>query len=775
MKKSSSLALALIFSLFVTAIGQTQKPVPTATPTPSAQTQTPQQQDQVDDDDVVRISTNLVQVDAVVTDKSGKLVTDLRPEEIEILEDGRPQKITNFSFVSTESGTVTTQPQPSAAASPDKLAPPVPPVRLKPEQVRRTVALVVDDLGLSFESTHFVREALKKFVDKQMEEGDLVAIIRTGGGIGALQQFTSDKRQLYAAIERVKWNPQGRAGVSAFAPIESDPLAAAGEQLKDRASTKDAAESSSGSDDSNQPGARNAGDELNQFREDMFAVGTLGAINYVVRGMKELPGRKSILLMSDGIKIFNRDDPGRSTRVLDALRRLTDAANRASVVIYTMDPRGLVGLWFTAADDTAGMTTEQIESKLADRRANFFESQNGLNYLARQTGGFPIRNSNDLSGGIKRVLDDQKGYYLIGYRPDDSTFDARTGRRTFHKIALKLKRPGLNHRTRTGFYGVTDEQIAPKPLTRAGQLIAALTSPFGSGGVKLRLTSLYGNDPTMGSFVRSLMHIEARDLSFTDEPDEWHKASFDVMAVTYGDNGAVLDQLAKTHTVRVRGESYKRALRDGFVYVLTVPIKKPGAYQLRTALRDIATERVGSASQFIEVPNISKNRLTLSGIIISGADPSAKASAASTAAGAANKTPASGATGAPGARAGDSEEALPDMDPQAGPAVRRFRRGMILQYGYVVYNAVADKGVARPPLQIQMRVFRDGREVFTGRVQPFDASGQTDLKRLAAGGALQLGTEMMPGEYILQVIVTDPLAKDKYRTATQWIDFEIVK
>jgi hypothetical protein len=266
------------------------------------------------------------------------------------------------------------------------------------------------------------------------------------------------------------------------------------------------------------------------------------------------------------------------------------------------------------------------------------------------------------------------------------------------------------------------------------------------------------------------MHIEARDLTFTDEPDEWHKASFDVMAVTYGDNGAVLDQLAKTHTVRVRGESYKRALRDGFVYVLTVPIKKPGAYQLRTALRDIATEHVGSASQFIEVPNIGKNRLTLSGIIISGTDPSAKTTSAT--ADAAGKTPASGATGA---RGGDSEEVIQDMDPQAGPAVRRFHRGMILQYGYVVYNAVVDKGGARPQLQVQMRVFRDGREVFTGRVQPFDASGQTDLKRITAGGALQLGNEMMPGEYILQVIVTDPLAKDKYRTATQWIDFEIVK
>jgi VWFA-related protein len=752
MKKRSSLALALIFSLFTsatTAPGQDPKP----TPAPPAQTATTLQQEQTtDDDEVVRITTNLVQVDAVITDKSGNLVTDLRPEEVEIMEDGRPQKITNFSFVSTMSDAP--QPVAKAATPADKLAPPVPPARLRPEQVRRTVALVVDDLGLSFESTAFVRQALKKFVDQQLQPGDLVAIIRTAGGIGALQQFTSDKRQLYAAIERVKWNPQGRGGVGAFAAIQADPLA----QMREQAPNPDVED------------ARNTGEDLDQFREELFAVGTLGAVNYVVRGMRELPGRKSILLMSDGIKIFNRDDPTRSSRVLESLRRLTDLANRASVVIYTMDARGLQTLGLTAADSTSGLSADDIEKQLQNRRDDLFESQNGLNYLARQTGGFPIRNNNDLSAGIKRVLDDQKGYYLIGYRPDESTFDAATGRRKFHKITLKLKRPGLNHRTRTGFYGITDQMAAPRPRTRAEQLTNALASPFGSGGVKLRLTSLYGNDPQGGGFMRSLVHIETRDLTFTDEPDDWHKTSFDILAITFGDNGAIVDELARTHTVRLRGETYQRALADGLVFTLTVPVKKPGAYQLRTALRDVASERVGSASQFIEVPNISKNRLTLSGIIISGSDPSIKPAAS------ANKD-REGSTAAttPGAQAKKSEEEMSDGDPQAGPAVRRFRRGMVMQYDYAIYNATVDRGSARPQLQTQMRLFRDGKEIFTGRVQPLDPSGQTDLKRLPAGGALQIGTQMPPGEYILQVIVTDSLAKEKYRRATQWIDFEIIK
>ena len=169
------------------------------------------------DDDVVKITTNLVQIDAVITDKNGKIVNDLRADEVQISEDGQQQKVTHFSFVSSEAPAASETPR---ATPVNKNAPPVPPTKLHPEDVKRTIALVVDDLGLSFVSTNYVRRALKKFVDEQMQPGDLVAIIRTSGGIGALQQFTADKRQLYAAIERVKWQLNGRSSIGAFAPIE---------------------------------------------------------------------------------------------------------------------------------------------------------------------------------------------------------------------------------------------------------------------------------------------------------------------------------------------------------------------------------------------------------------------------------------------------------------------------------------------------------------------------------------------------------------------------
>lgn len=718
MKTQLPLAILLITQLL--GGGLAQQPTPTPSPTNQERPLAPEVED------VVRITTNLVQVDAVITDKNGKLVTDLTPEEVEIYEDGRAQKITNFSFNLSESTSTARDAKTTAAG---KNVPAPPPSRLRTEDIRRTIALVVDDLGLSFESTYYVRRALKKFVDEQMQPGDLVAIVRTGGGMGALQQFTTDKRQLYAAIERVKFYMSGRASSGAFAPIQPPTPGDGGAEI-------DA-----------------ANEELNQFREDVFAVGTLGAVNYVVRGLRELPGRKSILLISDGFRIYSRDDPTRNYRTVQRLQRLIDEAGRASVVIYTMNATGLQTLGLTAADDLSGRDMQQLQDALNSRRNVAFETQEGLEVLARQTGGIAIKNSNDLSRGIRRVLEDQKGYYLIGYRPDQSSFNPRSGRRQFHRLSLKIKRPGkFNVRMRQGFLGITDEE-RPRPRTMAEQLLNALVSPFGATGVHLRLTSLFGNDARAGSFMRSLLHIDANDLTFTKEADGLYKTTIDVAAITFGDNGVPIEQLGKTYQMRMSESDHKRILRDGLVYYVTVPIKKPGAYQLRMSLRDSASERIGSASQFIDAPDIRKKRLALSGLIVQ----------------------AQNSVRAGGALASAAGEGREEGSAQASAAVRQFKPGTVIEYAFYIYNAKLDKTSSRPQFTTQVKLFRDGKEVFTGKEIPFVNSGQTDLQRLPAGGALQLGNNMEPGEYVLQVIVTDALADKKHRVATQWMDFEIAK
>ena len=113
-----------------------------------------------------------------------------------------------------------------------------------------------------------------------------------------------------------------------------------------------------------------------------------------------------------------------------------------------------------------------------------------------------------------------------------------------------------------------------------------------------------------------MIHVKASDLTFTPEADGWNKAVFDILAVTFGDNGVVVNQPYRTETIKVRGETQVRILREGFTYHMTVPIKKTGAYQFRVAIRDVPSDKIGSASQFIEVPDLKKDRLKLSGILL---------------------------------------------------------------------------------------------------------------------------------------------------------------
>ena len=772
MKRHLSIALTLgliliafaasSFSVFGQQSSGTQAPASEKQSAPPAdkQSEAPRQVAPPDKDDVVRISVTLVQVDAVVMDGKGKYVTDLKPEDFEIREDGKRQPITNFSYV--EAPPARPPARVDSSKQPAKTLP-TPPSRLRPDQVRRTIALVVDDLGLSFESTAFVRDALKRFVSQQMEPGDLVAIIRTGAGMGALQQFTSDKRLLYAAIERVRWNPTGRGGISAFAPLEgatqtqTDPRGGAG-----------------GATGGGQSDMADARARLDRFREDVFAVGTLGALNYVVRGLRELPGRKSVILFSDGFAIYNRPSLTASsirngntsfnsselqgpTRVYDALRRLTDLANRASVVIYTMDARGLQVLGLTAADNTAGMTASELDDQLQDRRDQFNSTQEGLHYLADETGGFFIRNTNDLNRGIRRVLEDQRGYYLIGYVPEAASFRAARGVPPFHKVSVKVKRAGLHVRSRTGFYGVSDEALRPAPRTPAQQLFSALSSPFASGDIQLKLTTLFGYDLKAGAFMRSLLHIDPDAITFTKEADGQYKAVIDVAAFTFGDSGRVVDQDSRQYTITVPEAVYERIRRQGILYNMNVPIKKPGAYQMRVAVRDDASEKIGSANQFIEVPDIGKKRLTLSGIVAEGADPAKAAKPAA---------PPPASTEQVQGEASDS---------QSGPSQRTLRPGMHLKYGFAIYNATVDRATGQPRLEAQVKLIRDGQEYYTGKVAPIKTAAQTDWRQIIAGGTLDLGTRIEPGEYVLQVIITDRLAKEKYSVATQWIDFEVVK
>ncbi len=163
---------------------------------------------------------------------------------------------------------------------------------------------------------------LTRYVDTKIAPGDLVAIIRTAGGVGTLQQFTTDRRLLHAAIDRVRYSLQSRKGVGAFEAITPP---------------------------SSTSLVTKVGQTIDELRTEVNTAGTLGALEYVLRGIEELPGRKSVVFVSEGFDLGFRD--AKASRSWSAFTRVMDRANRAGVVVYTMDARGLQTGGLTAEDD----------------------------------------------------------------------------------------------------------------------------------------------------------------------------------------------------------------------------------------------------------------------------------------------------------------------------------------------------------------------------------------------------------------------------------------
>jgi hypothetical protein len=417
--------------------------------------------------------------------------------------------------------------------------------------------------------------------------------------------------------------------------------------------------------------------------------------------------------------------------------------------------RGVDPLWFTAGEGGSGgrtgATFNPQNGALVARRQEFNFGQDGLMFIAEKTGGLTARNTNDFAGAIDRANEDQKGYYLIGFRPDEATFDPQKGAKQFHALKVTLKGYGnLVVRTRNGFTGMVDKRSLAATRTPSEQLIAALRSPVGTDGIRLRLTSLFTNDPARGSTMRSLLHVDARDLTLThvDASASW-VGSIDVVGVTMGVEGSIADQITNNQRISVRDDKYQQFLQDGLVYDLELPLKNPGGYELRIAIRDAASQKLGSAREFVEVPDLTKHYLALSGLVISGRDVDNN-------------------------RGTSNPNGETTLSTAYGPAVRRLRRGMMLDYGFVIYNAVLLAGTSSPQLTAETHLYRDGREILSGKPQQITGQQQRDLQRIAVGGSIRLDDKLPSGWYSLEVVVFDALAKKARNTSTQWVDFEIV-
>ncbi len=714
MKKpfSSLIFLFLLFSIVVFTKAQAQ-----------------QKNSSAQEDDVVKITTKLVQLDALVTDREGKQVTDLTANDFEILQDGKPQKIVGLSYVNAETPIISST---TVTKKSDKNVTAATSANVRSAGAGRIITFIVDDGNCAASQIGMVasREALEKFVNEQMLPNDLVAIFQTRGGSSLLQQYTSDKTQLLRVARKVRWylNPGLCSNTNGdfFEPARNDStLKSTGQGSFESTADRERREGAEDFDRANQ------------------VVGSIGLMRYVLGGLNRVPGRKVVFFLSDGLPVRSRT--GSNSRAFDSLRDLTDLANRASVVFNTIDVRGVFDPTLIGANDD--VTPDQTDKLRSDRDAEVRNTQDGLYYLAEETGGKFYRNQNFLDVPVRRALDLEKGYYLIAYQPDDETFKGKN----FNKIEIKLKRPGLKVASRAGFLGKIDEAAKLKKRSEESDLYDAIAAPLPQAGLDLQVTAFFGNTATEGNFVRSLTHLEGSQITFVDEPNGFKKAVLDVVAVTLNEKNEVIDEFTRTHTFRVEATAIPLIRQNGLIYSTDVPVKKAGIYNFRVAVRDDTSRTLGSASQVVQVPDLKRNKLFLSGLTLAQVDQNGKF---------------------PVISAVKPENAISLTTSTAVPAVRRFARGAILAYAYTIYNSQLDKTTNQPKLSIQMNLYHDGKLTVEGKPLPADFEKQADWARINDYGYLRLNQNVQAGDYVLQVIIKDLITN---QATTQSVDFEITQ
>jgi VWFA-related protein len=745
------LALLCLCLAASTIRGQQTQPSPTQTP----QNQTPQDQP----DDVLRINTELVQTDVMVFDKQGRFVDNLKPEQFELKVDGKPQPFSFFERVAA--GSVNEEAQLAAARGTSPTSP-TKGAAVKPLDRGRTVLFFLDDLHLSFESLERARKSLLHFIDDEMGQNDVGAITSTTGRIGFLQQFTGNKAVLRAAVARLKYQPYNvssaeRPPMSEYQALaiernDQDALSYFIDQIRrDYPVTRDSAETM----------VRGRARQI-LSQASSVTTNTLITLDSLMRSASRLPGRKLVFFMSDGFFIDQQNSNSQ-----DRLRRITDAAARAGVVIYAMDTRGLVTGMQDASADVAFDVTGRIS------RVNMGEisaSQEALFTLANETGGRALINSNAPFSQIKQALNETAIYYLLVWRPDPASQHGAK----YRKLEVSVQgHPEYKVRSRRGFLNEEaastardnkdkkdkgrDKTTAPAtPKTPDEELRAAISDVYPRNAIPTTLSLNYLDLPGKGMILTLAMQVATGALDFKQEGAK-QTAQLNVAGIVLNDEGKQVhgfrDQLnINTSSVDKTTSLVDRAAleHNEIIYNYQTPLA-PGLYQVRVATRDSQSGHTGSDIQWVEIPDLSNRRLSMSSLFI----------------GERKKDQNTAGTNDLAAKTNDDNNSPLQVNLSIDG---RFANSSQLRFLTYIYNA--SRGPASdqaPDVALQIQIFRDDQPVLTNALRKVQTDGVTDLSHIPYAAEITLDA-MPPGRYALQVTAIDRIAK---ASTAQRINFSI--
>ena len=533
-----------------------------------------------------------VVLDVVVRDKKGRPVLDVRPEELEVYEQGQLQTVEAFKLV--ESAEAEGGPKPAAAPA-------------EPDAARRInlVTIVFDALGV--DGRRMGKRAAEAFLDKGLNANTFVSVFRVDQRLLMVAPFTNDRKLLEQAIdratsgERYGVTDEREAMAAALAELEGAEAAPPGQGSDPTAIGANAAA---------QAQARAIANMLrlaNELQAQQQGGTSLYPLLALMKGQKDLAGRKTLIYVTEWL--------GVPPSLEAVFRSVISEANRSSVSVYAIDARGLqTDQAMAGARDMldraratsldtmqsgGGGAVSKEEIKLSETaegalRANV---EGILQDLAEGTGGFHVANTNNFKPGAERIAADISGYYELTYTPPPFPFDG-----AFRSIEVRVARKDVSVHTRNGYFALPPGE-ASAVFPYEVPLLGALSVENPPDDLTLRAGALrFGDAPTGGRDTKIVVEVPIADLKMTtDELTATYSLHLSLLAAVKGQDGEIVQRYSEDYPFEGPIERAE-ALKMGNIVFKRRLALPPGEYTLEVAGQDRTTGKIAVEREGFVVP-----------------------------------------------------------------------------------------------------------------------------------------------------------------------------
>ena len=538
-------------------------------------------------EDVVKVKSNLVNIDVIVKDKKGKYISDLKPEDFTITEDGQQQKLEFFDapIVRIE----TRKPgEPVVAAAPAATTSTAP-------ATHNFVALVLDLQSTDITNLKRVRDGMIKYIREQVTDADVVAVLSVTNNLRMLQPFTQDKAKLIASLEHLG-SPDSKS-------FEQKDVAENIAQLRDFLNNLPPSPStgiSSPGGGSEAARIMIARAVLAQFIRLRTALSlqqarpVLAALAAISEGLRPIPGKKTLVLFSQGFV---------TPAVLDwQVQSTIDIANRANVAIYIIDSAGLrAGAPASGAlvpgSPLAGVSaiTNQEQRIRAVGGETVFDNarQEGqtreydiLYRVSGDTGGKFLKGNNDIGQGLERINQEIQARYTLAYRSTNQNFDG-----TFRKVKIEVKRPDTQIISRSGYYAIPLEEIVLlSPSDK--KLLAGFAAAEANPGLPLFI-SLNPFRTREGLYTVPLaIELPPSAVKFERKGDK-QSMQLEVLGVLKATPDRMLSRLGGNFDVSLSADDYNQILNNNIFYRQDLQLTS-GDYTIDLIVRDKQSGKIAA-------------------------------------------------------------------------------------------------------------------------------------------------------------------------------------